>query len=609
MNKKLLIDSFAALISFLLMVIASLITTNLNIWFWAGAFLIGGMSKAIEGVKKTIEERSLNVEFLMIAAASAAFFTGEYAEGAILIFIFAVSGVLESYATSQSEKALTKLLNLAPKQAVRVDQDGEHEILVSDLKQHDVVVVRPGQQIPADGVISQGGASINEASITGEFNPVSKMIGAPVFGGSIVIDSVIYITVSKDPRDSVVQKIIALVAQAQADKTKSEKRITTFEKFYVYGVIALSLTVMLVSPMLGWLDATEAFRRGVIVLVVASPCALVASVSPAILSTLSHAARKGILIKGGRYLEMLLKIKMIAFDKTGTMTTGKPKVIETYFASGIDQPMVLRVLVNMERNSTHPLAKAISEFYAQLDPETFSIKEIPGRGLQAQIGNDLWQIGKFEFTADPDFLGTYQATLRHGYTVVMVIRNGQFIAFVSLSDTIRPQAKRAIEELNKLGIQSLMLTGDSNETAAAIAHSVGISNFQGNCLPEDKLSIIQQHQANGVPVLMVGDGINDSPSLAAASLGVSMGDGTDVSLETADIIVMNNNLAHVPYLIRLSRKMKTITMQNIVFSLSVIAVLLFSNLFGLIQLRSGVISHEVSTILVVLNSLRLLKIR
>ena len=374
-------------------------------------------------------------------------------------------------------------------------------------------------------------------------------------------------------------------------------------------MILLSLFVIFLTPTLGWLSSDEAFRRGVIVLVVASPCALVASVSPAILSTLSHAARKGILVKGGRYLETLLRIKVVAFDKTGTITTGQPKVVNVVVSDPALEKDIISILTNMERNSTHPLAKAISEHFATIPTRTLVIKEIPGKGLQAQVDGIHWQVGRFEFTSSESIQNQYLDAIQQGQTIVFIIRDGMLVAFISLTDTIRVQAKPAIFELKKLGVQSLMLTGDTLETARAIAGHVGIDNVQGNCFPEDKLAVIQSYANQGKPILMIGDGINDSPSLAAATLGVSMGDATDVSLETADIIMMNNNLQNIPYLIKLAKRMKSITVQNIGFSLTVIAILLTSNLFGLIELRSGVISHEVSTILVVLNSLRLLKIQ
>jgi Zn2+/Cd2+-exporting ATPase len=607
-NPKLFLETIAVIFSFVLMIVAnSLSDSPISPWLWGVAFAVGGYAKAVEGVVKTIKEKSLNVEFLMIAAALAAFLTGDYAEGAVLIFIFAVSGVLEGFATAQSERALTNLLKIAPKTAILIHNEQETLVEISQLKIGDIVGVKPGQQIPADGVIVRGGATIDQASITGEFSPVQKLTNEQVFAGSLVIDSSIQVKVTKDPRQSVVQKMIDFVAQAQAQKTKSETRIATFEKVYVYFVIALALAVIFITPNLGWLSEEEAFRRGVIVLVVASPCALVASITPAILSTLSHGARRGILIKSGRHLENLLKIKVIAFDKTGTITTGKPKVTNLYLENNISEQEILKVLVNAERNSNHPLAKAIVEHFQNIPAELIEITEIPGRGLQSNYQNKQWQIGRFPYVVSQSFSLLHQQANTKGETVVDLILEGELVAFVTLKDTIRKDAIDAVAQIKQLNIIPLLLTGDNQETAQAIAKEIGIEDYFGNCFPEDKVRHLEAYKQKGLPTLMIGDGINDAPSLAMADLGVAMGDGTDVSLETADIVMMNNNLANIPYLFRLTQRMQRIVRQNVIFSMLVITVLLLANIGGFIVLRYGVVSHELSTIIVIINSLRLLK--
>jgi Cd2+/Zn2+-exporting ATPase len=607
MDQRLFWELSAAILSFVMMVVASL-TSGLPVspWFWGIAFFTGGFFKAVEGFTKTIQEKALNVEILMIAAALAAFTTGDFAEGAVLIFIFAVSGVLEEFATAQTEKALTSLLKVAPKTALRLRGKEETVVSIADLKINDIVIVKPGQQVPADGVVHLGGASLDQSSITGEFNPVEKLIGDSVFAGSICIDSTIQVLVTKDPTQSIVQKMINLVKRAQEEKTKAEKRISTFEKIYVYFVILLSLFVIFATPAFGWLTTDEAFRRGVIVLVVASPCALVASITPALLSTLSHAAKKGILIKSGRYIDILRKIDVVAFDKTGTLTTGKPKVVGVYFEKKTDEAQYLPVVVSAERNSNHPLAKSISKHFNQLETLPVTIKELPGRGLDIDYVGMHLQVGKFAMTVSPIFEKIYQTTIKDGKTTVNIVLNGKLIGFIALQDTVREEAKIAIQELIALNIQPVMLTGDKEETAKAIALKMNIYKVHANCLPEDKVKIVSEYKAAHKQVLMIGDGINDAPSLATASIGVSMGDGTDVSLETADIIMMNNNLRNIPYLVKLSKRTQMIITQNVVFSISVIALLLLSNIAGLIILRLGVLGHELSTILVILNSLRLL---
>ena len=608
-KSKLLFDTFAVIVSLILMIVASVVSATLAPWFWGAAFIIGGYSKAVEGVSKTIEEKSLNVEFLMIAAALAAFTTDNYSEGAILIFIFAVSGVMEEFATAQSEKALTNLLKLAPKTAILFNDRIERVIESSLLKIGDIVLVKPGQLIPADGTIVTGGASIDQSAITGEFTPQMKLADEAVFAGSLCIDSTIEVRVNKNPSDTLVQKMIELVKKAQEEKTLSEKRVSTFEKIYVYVVIAFALTVMFIAPIFGWLDENEAFRRGVIVLVVASPCALVASITPALLSTLSHAARKGILIKSGRHLETFNTIKVVAFDKTGTITTGKPQVKKLVLKSGFDESNFLYVVVNAERSSNHPLAKAIANRYQSIEGLNLSIKEIPGRGLEVIHQSQVWQIGRFDYRVDASLEKNLNQSKKDGYTIVPVIVDQELIGYITLQDTIREEAKLAIKQLKALGIETVMLTGDNQETARNISFVIGINSYQGNCFPEDKVKAVQRYKEQHKPILMIGDGINDAPALALADLGVSMGDATDVSLETSDVVMMNNNLANIPYIMGITKKMNAIITQNVVFSISVIALLLLSNVFGLIVLQLGVLGHELSTILVILNSLRLLRIK
>jgi Cd2+/Zn2+-exporting ATPase len=336
---------------------------------------------------------------------------------------------------------------------------------------------------------------------------------------------------------------------------------------------------------------------------------LVASITPALLSTLSHAAKKGILIKSGRYIELLRHIDVVAFDKTGTLTTGKPKVIGVYFASASAEDRYLPIVVNAERSSNHPLAKAISMHFNQIGLIQLVIKEIPGRGLEVTHQGVMIQVGKFPMDIPMTLQQSYEKIIKEGKNTVNIVMNHQLIGFIALQDTAREEAKVAIKELIDLDIQPVMLTGDKEETALAIAAMMQISKVHANCLPEDKVKVISEYKTKKHQVLMIGDGINDAPSLATATIGVSMGDGTDVSLETADIIMMSNNLRNVPYLIKLSKRAQIIITQNVVFSISVILLLLISNIFGLIILRLGVLGHELSTILVILNSLRLLSAR
>lgn len=575
--------------------------------FFGLSFAIGGFEKAKEGVQETIKNKALNVEILMILAALGAFIVGDYSEGAILIMIFAISGVLESYATSKSEKALTSLLKLAPKTAIRLEHEIENEVAVSTLSVGDLVVVKVGAQVPVDGEIVQGATSLDQAAITGEFIPVYREKGQPVFAGSINIESAIIVKTTKDPKNSVVQKIVDFVEKAQSEKTKSQSFIDRFEKWYVYIVILFALFLMIVPPMFGWWDQTYAFNRGVIVLVVGSPCALVASITPAMLSALSNGARKRILIKGGYPLESIIGVSAIMLDKTGTITSGVPRVVRIEVINSLCKNDVLNILYNLEKQSTHPLAKAIIDHLGtSFQVSNMKTIEISGHGMEAEVDGHLWQVGRFESIIHPDLQEKYDRCNMLGHSNVAIIKDSVTVGFVALMDTIRDNAKHVMQELKTMRIKTVLLTGDHKFTANAIAKEVGIDEFQADLLPEDKVKAVKTYQEKYGKVIMVGDGINDAPALATADVSIAMGTATDVSLETSDIVIMNDQLENIPKVIHLAKRTRRITLQNIVFSISVITFLLISNVFGIIELPIGVIAHEGSTILVILNSLRLL---
>lgn len=613
-KRQLTIETTSVVISVILIIIGfALSQGHPEPWYVALAFglsfVIGGFAKAKEGILSTLHNKSLNVEILMILAALGAFVVGDYSEGAILILIFSISGVLESYATSKSQKALTSLLELAPKTALLLIDGHETEVMVEALKIGDHVAVHVGQQVPVDGRIMRGATSLNQAAITGEFVPVEKKERDSVYAGSINIESSIVVVADKDPKDSVVQKIIDFVKKAQSEKTKSQSFIDRFERYYVYIVILMAILMMAIPPLpfLAWLSREEAFYRGIIILVVGSPCALVASITPAMLSALSNGARSRILIKGGRPLESLIGLKAVIMDKTGTVTTGIPKVVAIETAESLDRKDVLSVLYTLEKQSRHPLAKSIADHLGpsyQLDD--VKTVEISGRGMEAVIGGILWQVGRFDAKIHPELSEKMERCNTSGHSNVMIVRQGETVGFVALMDTIREHAKDVILDLKSLGIKTFLLTGDHQASAQAIARESGIESFESNMFPADKVKRVKKTQKELGKVMMVGDGINDAPALATADVSVAMGTGTDVSLETADIVIMNDALESIPKLIRLAKRTRIITLQNIVFSVSVIAFLLISNLFGNIELPVGVVAHEMSTILVILNSLRLL---
>ncbi|TAH74718.1 MAG: cadmium-translocating P-type ATPase [Anaerolineaceae bacterium] len=610
MNHRLKLKAIYIIISIVLILTATIVKSYIfhsaEFFLYGLALIIGGYYKTKEGILKIIKNKGLNIEVLMILAAIGAFVINEYAEGAILIFIFALSGLLENYANAKSEKALTNLLNLAPDRAILLKEEKEVEIDAKDLKVGDIVIVKVGSQVPADGRILFGSTSINESMITGEFLPVDKKVGDEVFSGTINESSTFTMSVTKDMKESTVQKIIDFVEKAHNNQTKTETFIEKFEKIYVYVVIALSILIMTLPPLLGQWTLSDGVYRGIVVLVVGSPCALVASVSPAVLSSLSNASRAGILIKGGKHLEVLAKIDTVILDKTGTITEGKPEVRELYFEVD-DEPLVYDMVYSLEKQSTHPLARAVVEFLKDKNELTVTSSEIPGKGIESIYEGNLYQVGNFNVEISISLKERIDKAQKEGYTTVYVSRNSILIGFISLIDKVRPQVKDTIQRLNELNINTILMTGDNRYSADNIAKKAGIKYVLSNLLPEDKHMHVSSLKTEGRTVMMVGDGINDAPALAVSNIGVAMGSGTDVSLETSDIVFMNNHIQNIEKSILLAKRMNQIALQNIVFSIIIIGLLLFSNIFGLIILPIGVLAHEGSTILVILNSLRLLR--
>jgi len=615
-DKKLFFESLFVLLSIILIIIGFIlentpVSSNTVSIFFGLSFLIGGYAKGKEGILSTIRNKSLNVEILMILAALGAFLVGEFKEGAILILIFSISGVLESYTTSKSEKALTSLLKLAPEKAILLENDIEREVFISSLDINDLVVVKVGMQIPVDGIIVFGETSINQSMITGEFMPAVKKTDDLVYAGSINIESKIVVKTLKNPKESVVQKIVDFVYDAQNKKTRSQTFIDKFEKYYVYFVLLLSLFVMIVPPMIPQLNQTwtneYAFNRGIIVLVVGSPCALVASISPVLLSALSNASKKRILIKGGTPLEETNNIKAVVFDKTGTITTGFPTVYKFELNDDYNTDQVLSKIYTIEIQSNHPLAISITK-YLNIYKEIAEIKsiEISGRGMESKIDDELWQIGRFDYQKSLLFNNNLNSSDLSGLSIVNIIKDQVQIGYILLKDTIRIEAKQTISSLKQLNIKTILLTGDHEDSALDISKQLELDYYYASCLPEDKVSYIDKIKSEIGHVMMIGDGINDAPALSISNVSIAMGSATDISLETSDVVIMNNNLNNIEELFKLSKKVKNVTIQNIIFSTSVIIVLLISNLLGSIRLTEGVLAHELSTILVILNSLRLL---
>ena len=589
---------------------------SISIGMYIASFLIGGYAKAKEGLTDTIENKQLNVELLMILAAIGSAIIGYWSEGAMLIFIFALSGALETYTMNKSHKEISALMNLQPEEAVKILADGSYKkVEVSVLKVGDHLLVKAGERIPADGIIFEGDTHIDQAAITGESIPVNKKVNDEVFAGTVNLRGTITVEMTKPNDQSLFQKIIQLVQSAQSAKSPSQQFIERFEGVYVKTVlIVVALMMVLPHYLFDW-TWTESFYRAMILLVVASPCALVASIMPATLAAISNGAKHGTLFKGGVHLENLGNLKAIALDKTGTLTKGKPEVTNVHIREDFSQEDFLNIVASIESYSNHPLAQAIVRYCQTVTNKPYikpeSSEDVSGWGVQAVIDGQLWKVGKAAFVgkelANHFMNGIGTSLANEGNTVTYIQDEKGIAGVIALKDVVRDEAVQAIKELKELGVHTVMLTGDGERTASAIADEIGIDEYVAECLPEKKVEEIQSLLKRYETVAMVGDGINDAPALATASVGIAMGEGTDVALETADIVLMKNNLPRIAEAIKLSKKMNRIIKQNVVFSISVIMLLICSNFLQILDLPLGVIGHEGSTILVILNGLRLLK--
>ncbi|WP_404451432.1 heavy metal translocating P-type ATPase [Virgibacillus necropolis] len=614
------IELIAALLSGIIILTTWLIADYIDQPAWVilhlFAFGIGGYAKAKEGIEETIANRELNVEMLMVFAAIGSAAIGYWTEGAILIFIFALSGALETYTMNKSKKEISSLMDLQPETALLITNGIEEVVAASNLKIGDTILVKAGERIPADGIITKGETSINESAITGESIPVTKQNSHEVFAGTVAVDGSIHVQITKSTDQTLFQKIINLVQSAQEEKSPSQLFIEKFEGTYV-KVVLLSVGTMMFLPHLifGW-TLTESIYRAMILLVVASPCALVASIMPATLSAISKGAKNGVLFKGGVNIENLSHINAIAFDKTGTLTNGKPVVTDSYFNAKLDEKHILEIIGAIENESLHPLAQAISNHSKQklqIDKFSFDVRQhktITGNGIIATVDNDEWLIGKTSFVGEREanefHSGVANKLATEGKSIVFAKKNNEIVALLALKDTIRKDAQRAIKQLKKRNIFTVMLTGDNDITAKAIAEEAGIDDYIAECLPEEKVTHVKNLRKKYEHVAMVGDGINDAPALATANVGIAMGEGTDVALETADVVLMKNDLPKIANAFELSKQMNKVVKQNIIFSLIIIGLLIVSNFFQVLDLPLGVIGHEGSTILVILNGLRLL---
>lgn len=593
---------------------------GLAVFILPAAYVIGGYSSAREGLTTLIQERELDVDLLMIVAALGAAGLGlwrrEYhliVDGAVLILIFAVSGALEGYAMQRTERSIRSLMSLTADTARVVLYGDEREVAIAKLAIGDRILVKPGEIIPTDAIIIEGFSTLNQASITGESMPVEKTIGDEVYAGTINGFGALQLEVHKTPASSLIQRVIRLVQQAQTEAPPSQMFVEKFERGYARLIVVLGLLLAILPPfVLGW-NWEDTIYRALIFLVVASPCALMASIMPALLSGIANGAKQGILFKSGAQLEIIGKVRAIAFDKTGTLTTGKPQVIQIVPAAGYTETEVLQLAAALEVYSEHAIALAIVQAAQQQQlelPTATVVQAKVGQGIIGKVNNQIITIGKAEFVeATAELTQISQQLQAAGKTVVWVAKGDNLLGIIAVADTLRPEAKNTIKRLKNLGVEHIiMLTGDNQQTAEYIAHELGIDEIYAGLLPEDKVDVIKRLQKQYQTVAMVGDGINDAPALAQASVGIAMGiSGSDVALETADIVLMADNLEKLAKAISLGRRAQNVIKQNIVFALSCIVLLLAANFLGNITMPLGVIGHEGSTVIVTLSGLRLLR--
>ncbi len=598
---------------------------------YLGAYIFAGQ-QGVRSAYASLRERVLDVDVLMVLAALGAAIIGSPFEGALLLFLFSFSNVLQRHAMERTQRAIESLLTLRPKEALVKRADGTEKIPVEELVIGDIVIVRPGEQIPVDGVIAEGGTYVDESSLTGESMPIAKTLGSQLFAGTLNQSGGIELRVTKRSEDSALARMVKLVAEAQAEKSETQRFLETAEQFYAMGVILFTIGVFLV-PYLFWAETfAHAFHRAMTIMVVASPCALVISTPATVLSAIGGAARRGILIKGGSHLESAARIDIVAIDKTGTLTVGKPSLTEIVTPDGIHataDPLpapvlsLLRTAAALEEKSEHPLAHAIVHSAASLGltlPVASDFQSTAGKGAEATIEAARYLIGSERLFRELDAVGltdlaaVSQPLQAMGKTCVWLgLRTGDAVtaqAVLVMADTIRPAARQLAAELHRLGVKKVvMLTGDQRLVAEAIAREAKVDEVHAELLPEDKLKVIRELKNEGT-VMMIGDGVNDAPALAIADIGVAMGAaGTDVAMETADIVLMGDRLENIPLLLNHARRARRVLRQNLIFASAVIVVLICAALGFSLALPLGVVGHEGSTVLVCLNGLRLLLVR
>ncbi|MFB7369603.1 heavy metal translocating P-type ATPase [Streptomyces sp. NPDC056222] len=586
---------WAALSALAFLLALPLDLTGAPAWAWgplyAVSYAAGGWEPGWAGLQ-ALREKSLDVDLLMVVAAIGAAAIGQYLDGGLLIVIFAVSGALEALATRRTADSVRGLLDLAPAKAVRLTAGAEEPVDVADLRIGDTVLVRPGERLPADGTVLDGASDVDQATITGESLPAAKAPGDEVFAGTLNGTGALRVRVDKDAADSVIARIVALVEEASATKAPTQLFIEKIEQRYSVGVVVATLALFTIPLALG-ADFTSALLRAMTFMIVASPCAVVLATMPPLLSAIATAGRHGVLVKSAVVMERLGAVDRVALDKTGTLTEGTPRVTRVE-----GDPEALALAAAAELPSEHPLARAVvaaARARGLAVPEASDFVSVPGEGVRAVVEGREVRVRR----ADGD----------HADTAVEVVVDGTRVAVLELADRLRDGAPEAVAALTRLtGTTPTLLTGDNAGAAGRVAEQTGITDVRAALLPQDKVEAVREWERAGSKVLVVGDGVNDAPALAAAHSGIAMGRaGSDLALETADAVVVRDELATVPTVLALSRRARRLVVQNLVIAGTCIGALVIWDLFGHLPLPLGVAGHEGSTVLVGLNGLRLLR--
>lgn len=589
--------------------------SNMEVPLYIAAYVTGGYRKAWEGLQTLIVDRDLDVDLLMVIAAIGAASIGYWQDGAILIFIFALSGVLEGYTLEKTNHDIRSIMKLRPEKALVLRGTEQLQVRVEDLRAGDVVLTKPGERIAADGIIQDGYSAIDQSSITGESIPVDKGAGDEVYAGTINGQGALRIEVTKQAEATLLARIIRLVQEAQSEMTPSQLFVERFEGIYAKLVVGTAIVLLLVLPSLFNFTWEAAIYRTMIFLVVASPCALVSSIMPAVLSAISNGARQGILFKGGVHLENSGEIKVVAFDKTGTLTEGKPQVTDIISFGAQSENEVLRCTAALETLSEHPIARAIVETAKARGlelPTASKLQAVPGAGIHGMVQDTEFRIGNIDCLQQKSMPAEQEQVIeqleKQGKTIIYVQSAGVLQGLLAIQDSLRPQAKAAVRALRQRGIKVVMLTGDKLSTARALGVEAGVDEVYAGLYPEQKVQIIKELTARDGKVAMVGDGVNDAPALAAASVGIAMGAaGTDVALETANVVLMADDITKVAEVVALGRRTGKVVKQNLAFAMAVVVALVAGTFFDNVTLPLGVIGHEGSTLLVIASGLRLLR--